>query len=424
VKKLLVLLPLLVGGATAIAQTNFRPGYVVPLSGDTLRGEVDSRGAQRNARLARFRASKDAAITEYLPQQLKGYGFTNDRVYQSAVVILSDSIKRNSLIDVEVKPLPRPSYLEVMVLGPATLLYLRDDNSNDHFYLLLQDGVLQELIQTTQQVVENGVTYQRKSDDFRRTLASAMQQCPAVQPTINHVRFGMNELTRVVQNYNECVGGTSLAPADASRKSHVRLGVIAGAETSRLVINNPVTGAELLLKGKASPVVGLALNINLAGLNKVFSARLEALYESQSYSKSNVSYRDAYGYTIDRQYHVELASLRVPLLVRYTYPEGTVRPFVQLGYGFNYMFRNTNETRYRYSNPSASEDFTRWSDIATTRKLEQGIITGVGLATTRPDKRNLAVELRFERSDGFSEDVAVGSRVNRGYILLSYDLTK
>jgi hypothetical protein len=408
VKRLLVLLPLFVGGTTAIAQTNFRPGYVLPLSGDTLRGEVDSRGAQRNARLARFRSAPGAAITEYKPQQLRGYGFTGDRVYQTEVVLLADSTQHQTLLDPTASAVKRTSFLEIIEQGAASLLYLRDDNSNDHYYLRMLGQPVQELIQTTRQVVENGVTYQRKSDEFRRTLAAATQQCLPLQASINGLRYSQTDLARLIRRYNECIGGPSVSVASATRKNHVQLGVMVGGERSQLTLRDYNITAKAT--SSVGPVVGLAASLRLAGVSPTISARVEALYEKQSYATEA---KTSTG--IVRTYRVKLESIRLPLTIRYTYPRGAIRPFLYAGFEFNFFLDNTNEIKGTYG-------WFPW--IEKPRSLEQGIVGGLGLTTARANGHDIAVDLRYERSDGFSDVSELGSRLNRFYLLLSYNLTK
>lgn len=415
--KKLLFLPLLLAAASVVAQTNFRPGYVLPLTGDTLRGEVDSRGAQRNARLARFRPAPGAAVTEYSPRQLRGYGLTGDRQYQTETVVLTDSLQRQTLLNVTADTLHGPSFLEVLVQGSASLLYLRDERNNDHYYLKMQGQPAQELVQTTRKVEEAGGTYQRKSDEFRRTLAGAMQACMAVQPAITTVRYDQNGLLQIVRRYNECVGGTSVTPAGAPRKTHVQLSVVAGAERSELEItqNPPLRPESTTMQGGTQPVLGLALGIHLAGVNKNLSVQLQALYEKQRY-ESEVR--------VGNQYRVALTSIRFPFLVRYTYPKGSVRPFAQVGYSFAYLSQADNEVRRAFLNTAGGYEYTVWLPIVVPRKLEQGVVGSLGLTTARENKRNLAIEARYERSDGFSESLGIGSRINRLYVLLSYDLTK
>ncbi|MDF7813468.1 hypothetical protein [Hymenobacter sp. YC55] len=405
----------------ALAQTNFRPGYVLPLSGDTLRGEVDSRGAQRNARLARFRASEGAPITEYQPRQLRGYGFNGDRVYQTETVLLADSVGRPSLLDAPADTIKRPSFLEVIVRGSASLLYLRDQADKDHYYLLTADAPVQELLQSTRRVVENGVTYQRKSDEFRYVLAAATKQCLVLQPSINSIRYGLNELASFVRRYNDCVGAPSATPASKSHQNRVQLGFVVGGETSQLVLNENYPGKTITFRGNSAiqPVLGVAFNLRLIGFNRTLSARVETLYESQRYEPK---YRNATGF--GREYRAKLTGIRVPVLVCYTYPRGRIQPFLQVGYSFNHLLKADNEARNVYPPTTGTIPPAPWTPVVESRRFEQGLVGGVGLTTARPDKRNVAASVRYERSDGFSDILGFGSRVNRLYVLLSYDLTR
>ncbi len=329
-KKLLLGFGWLLAADAVHAQTNFQPGYILPLAGDTLRGEVDLRGAQRNARLCRFRTSEKTPVIEYQPQQLRGYGFEGDRLYQTEIVALGDSVLRETLLATVADTLPRVSFLEVVVQGPATLLYLRDERSNDHYYLRMQGNPVQELIQTTRLVVEDRVTYKRKSNDFRHVLAAATQSCLALQPAIATVRYDANGLIRIVRRYNDCVGAATVAPASETRKNHVQLCLIIGGEKSQLVLNNDYIKATAQGTSAIQPVVGLGLTLRMAGVSKTISARFEALYEKQSYKPVTPSLNTATG--LRYEYQSALESIRLPLLVRYTYPRGVVRPFLYAGY--------------------------------------------------------------------------------------------
>lgn len=415
---------LLLGAASAQAQTNFRPGYVVTLAGDTLKGEVDSRGAQRNARLSRFRTSKAAPITEYRPQQLRGYGFTGDRVYQTETVLLSDSLSRNAIYKLKIDTLQRPSFLEALVLGPASLLFLRDEHNKDHYYLRMAGKPVQELIQNTHEVVENSVTYRGKTHEYRRTLAAATQQCPAIQSAITTVRFGQNGLADLVQRYNDCVGATSITPAAESRRSHVQLSLVVGAEKNRLTLYDPHPAQEIQATSSVRPTAGLGLTLHPPGITRAISARVEALYEKQTYSLATGVVNLA---GLMYEYRVDLESVRFPLLLRYTYPKGAVRPFGYAGYSFSYFLNNRNEVRNTnaYDGSDGTLSIYNWRPwLKSPRRLEQGLVGGVGLTTARTTGRNVALELRYESSDGFSNVGGQSSRLNRVYLLLSYDLTK
>ncbi|OWP63859.1 hypothetical protein CDA63_06510 [Hymenobacter amundsenii] len=423
--KKLPLLLLLITATVASAQTNFRPGYVVTLDGDTLHGEVDSRGSQRNARLARYRPSDAASITDYQPQQLRGYGLVGDRVYQVDSVSVAVPPVPTAPYGAAPDTVQQPVFLEVLVRGALSLLYLRDELSNDHFYLSAAGKSVQELLPPpVRKIADDEVAYRNSANAFRRTMAAATQQCLALQSTVAAARYNQRSLSELVTTYNQCVGAASVSPSAAAYKTRVRIGLIGGAEVSRLVLNGQKSTYGFVSKGwsdKVSPVIGVALTVGLTRVNRTISARLEGFYESQSYLlRSQIAGSNTYN-----EFRVKLTSIRVPLLMRYTFPRGEIRPFAQAGFSFSYLLNNDNEERQVRipANPNGYPA-SAWVPIVKPRTLEQGLIGSVGLATAWDNRRNARVELRYERSNGFSNAVGFGSRVNRFYLLLGYDLTK
>jgi hypothetical protein len=389
----------------------------VLLTGDTLRGEVDLRSAQRNARFSRFRSATSATVTEYRPQQLKGYGYNNDQIYQTETVVLNDSSVVTSLIESRRDSMRRPVFLEVIVRGPATLLFLRDRQSNVHYYLKMQAGKVQELVQTNQQVRVNGVAYEQKSLEYQRTLSAAMQSCLTVQPAISHLRYALNDIAEIVRRYNECTGTTSIVPANVKRSNKVELELIVGGQTSQLL----VYGDNIIKQphqAAIKPVIGIALDFHIAQVDPKLSVRLEALYENQSFKY------DFMRFALNNRGTVELSSMRLPLLVRYTFPRGTIRPFMQAGGSVSYIMKANTDFKVQYPGSTPPVYTIPAPLIKDPRKIELGVIGGIGLTTARNNARNLGIEFRYERSNGFSDYINIGTRLNRYYLLLSYDLTR
>lgn len=403
------------------AQTNFQPGYVVTLSGDTLRGEVDARRAERSARIARFRASETAAAEEYKPLQIKGYGFVNGRVYQTETVMLLDSLPSVRSYE-EVVLSRRPSFLEVIVQGAGNLLYLRDERGKDHYYVRVQNKPTEELIQSFQTQALKSGTYRRPTNEFRKTLAVATQQCLAVQPAISNLKYDQQSLIKLLSSYNQCVGSKSEIHASKDRKNHLMLGAVIGGEGSQLIITDNSRGFNSTAKGSSSikPVVGLACHLRLTGVNRTLTGRVELLYESQQYNAETLTPLPAM-YAL---YRVKLTSITLPLLVRYTYPRGHIRPFAQAGISASYLLDSQNEYRFVQRPKTDPYPENDWMQLTTTRKIEKGIVGGLGISSILSNQHTIAVEARYVRSDGFSEHIAVGGQANRLYLLLSYDLSK
>ncbi|MFC7667878.1 hypothetical protein ACFQT0_11120 [Hymenobacter humi] len=207
----------------AQAQTNFRPGYVLPLAGDTLHGEVDSREGRLNAQRARFRTSAEAPVTTYSPAELKGYGLTaENRHYRSLPVAVGGAASK-------------PYFLEILVDGPASLFFMRDSEQREMYYVASAKLPLAPLEHGMQQEVKNGQTYMREQKTYRNMLAAALAGCPVVQGQLPRLPFQENALRKIVSLYNsDCAGYQPLRPQPGATTTHVTWGLMAGAVQHRL----------------------------------------------------------------------------------------------------------------------------------------------------------------------------------------------
>lgn len=173
----------------AQAQTNFRQGYVLPLAGDTLRGEVDSRDGRASAQRCRFRATAQSVVVTYLPAELRGYGLTVDNQHYRALTVAAA---------------PQPYFLEVLVDGPAALYFLRDAQQREFYYVVSPQLPLAPLEHAFVRMVRDGRTYSEEQAPYRNTLVVALAGCPAAQAQLPRLPFQESALRRVVAAYNHC----------------------------------------------------------------------------------------------------------------------------------------------------------------------------------------------------------------------------
>lgn len=396
------------------AQADFRPGYIIALKGDTLRGSVDYGSGNRSAYECRFRPDNAAAIEKFLPSQLQGYGFPHDRFYQSRRVPA-----QNPAADTTSERL----FLEVLVQGPASLYYLSDINSGNRYYFRSGSGPVMPLVQLSETVTMNGSKYTRKTPLFRTALADAFQACPAVNSKVSDLPFASSSLIRIFQQYNACVGGSQVVSemADPKRRSYFLLEAVAGAQASSLRFDGEISMKDAPISGGTRPVVGLALQQYLPVWSNRFGVRIEVLYQPQQYSQE-FSAPSAYAYAAYQEVRVKFDQLRVPVLFRYMPLNGRFRPFIEAGVSVAFALYSSNEYRYR-AQPAST--YSPWRPILENpRGSEESILAGLGASTLLPNKRHLTAELRAERTNGFSEAVGVSTTINRAYLLLSYDLTK
>jgi hypothetical protein len=114
---------------TLYAVSDFRPGYVIVNSGDTLHGLIDQKGKRSRPHRCIFKENPQAPEQVFLPKDALAYHFTDGKYYTSRIIT----------IDGENIPL----FLEHLFNGIVDVFYFRGlagDNylieSNDTIYQL------------------------------------------------------------------------------------------------------------------------------------------------------------------------------------------------------------------------------------------------------------------------------------------------
>lgn len=404
------------------AQADFRPGYVVPLTGDTLRGEVAYSGAQRSARLCRFRPSATAPTTSYNAGQLRGYGFPGSKVYETRTLSFPDSSGY-------ALPL-RPTFLEVLTAGPVTLYYLLNTRGQEQFYVATSAAKpVQELIHTSEVAAASINNYYRENNRFRGTLAEVFAACPSVQQAVANLPFKFSALVAIVQRYNRCVQPTAAsapaaeAAAVARRRGKLAAGVLLGGQVSQQVLkddDSPVTGT---IAGSIAPAAGLGLQLSLPALNERLALRLEALYERQKYD-GVIANNTFYSYK-DAQVNINASYLRVPLLLRYVFPTRRLQPFLQAGLAYNRLLSYQQEYQYRFALSNGGMGYTQAQPLTlTVHNNELSFIGALGAQLPNVGHRTLGLEARAERGSGMFATATNNNYVLHYYLLLSYSLSK
>jgi hypothetical protein len=406
----------------SLAQADFRPGYIVSLTGDTLRGELTYSGAQRSALVCRFRPAPTAPATSYNAGQLRGYGFPGNKVYEARALSRPDSSGY-------VLP-PRPVFLEVLTAGPVTLYYYQNLKAQEQFYVATSaSGPVQELVHTSEVVSASVNNYYRENNRFRGTLAEVFAACPSVQQSVASLPFKLSALVAIVQRYNRCVQpATTSAPvaeaaAVARRRGRLTAGLLLGGQLSQQVLqddDSPVAGT---ITGSIAPAGGLGLQLSLPALNDRLALRLEALYEWQKYD-GIIGNNTFYTYN-DAQVRVGASYLRVPLLLRYIFPTRRVQPFLQAGLAYNRLLSHEQEYQFRFALSNGSMGYAPPQPLTlTVRNDELSFIGALGAQLPNVGHRTLALEARAERGSGMFATATSNNYVMHYYLLLGYSLSK
>lgn len=98
------------------AQTDYRPGYIILNSGDTIHGQIDYRGDLLMGNRCRFK-SADNTVQEYSPTDIMAYRFIDSKYFVSKEV---DS---------------KTVFLEYLINGKVNIYYLRDAQDGDSYFI-------------------------------------------------------------------------------------------------------------------------------------------------------------------------------------------------------------------------------------------------------------------------------------------------
>src|SRR5688572_15155989 len=166
------------------AQKDFRRGYLVNLQGDTLKGELNYKGDIKSALECQFRATATAKEEVFKPQELLGYGFTGGKFYESKKAkIVKRFLDRNEKVaEAPVTGNDSVNFMEVMVKGYGTLYFMKDADSQPHFFLQKGKNAVQELVYVLGVVTDpaTGIKRPYQSKLYVGTLKVAFADCALI----------------------------------------------------------------------------------------------------------------------------------------------------------------------------------------------------------------------------------------------------
>ena len=163
--KRLLLIGLLFSTGLLNAQRDFRPGYIIKNSGDTVYGEIDYRGDLLMCRVCRFKAGK-RNIVEYWPDEINSFRFIDSKYY------ISKRINGTAV------------FLECLIKGKVSIYYLRDSIGDDYYYMDKEQMQLVEIPYKEKVRYEDVGLVMYKSKKHIGLLNVYMQDAPHFQSQI------------------------------------------------------------------------------------------------------------------------------------------------------------------------------------------------------------------------------------------------
>lgn len=310
------------------AQSDFRPGHIVTLQDDTIKGFINYRRDAANAKNCIFKKDPDQEKVTYTPDQIKSYRFDDGNYY----------ITSNSL-DFEFK---NQVFVEYVIKGSSASIFYYKDEAKDH-YLILKDTVLLELM---------------RPQLYKRQLKFLMQDQPDLSTKIDRMACSTKDLIALVKEYEQLSSSSQgnlqfekKTPKDVTTK----VGVFFSGGLSQLspppydMYKSDYDETKSLdFAPSFTYGIGATVNfhLNFIGENKYILELAPALnfVKYSSYTERPL-YPLLYSYNMNIRY----TTLRVPVMFKYSFyrSNSSVLPFFKFGSGIAIYLNQKGVYEYR-----------------------------------------------------------------------------
>ena len=397
----------------AFGQQNYQPAKVITLAGDTLTGLVDYRGWDKNPRLITFKTNPQASAQIFHPLDIKGFQVNSER-YSSGQVSVEISPQGLDKLTTSPNPIYRTdtTFLKALVTGSQNLYrYKTSDDGREYFYTG-GSGSFDLLIYKRYKRAGDGSVVVESNNQYQNQLGLYLSACPDIKKRLSTINYAASSLQKLFATYYTC---TNQPVAITKKKVVYQAGVLIGAARTTLRFN-PAPSVSIFDGSKYGPTGGLFFYVPLPGSLSHWYINNELTYNSSFKGSSTINvFSSADNYTIN-SISLSLAYLKLNTLLRFTRPIGAGAIFINAGISNGYAIQVKNEQTIFHK--FYSSQTTDTSELfPSLRRYEQGVLAGVGASI-----KKLSAEVRYERSNGFLDQLNLSSSFERYSLLVGYRL--
>ncbi|MFD2514030.1 porin family protein [Pontibacter locisalis] len=340
------------------AQSNTTPAYLVTAKSDTLQGVLLKEKSMSES--INFKQNGSEHFQRYSAKDVLTYSTSDSIFYESKKVTAG---KADKIV-----------FLRVVVDGPVKLYSGNGIEEGVEFYLQKPNSPVIQLYQPY----------------YKGTVASFASDCETLQASSKNLpRYTASSLADFVRKYSACKYDDQESRVYLN---HSKIGVLFGIRAAvlsssfRFDSNLPETSDDFERGNKLSG--GIFLNIHMA--DKKWSVQPEVSYAQHSF-ESVYKYQHPFAVDYTNTFTYNITQLQVPLLLKYTFGENRIRPFVNAGPNINFLISNDIK---RITTYETGQVLTKSYGDANR---SVGYLGGAGIQYTLSGRRTLLLELRFSR---------------------------
>jgi hypothetical protein len=282
--------------AAAESQSDFRPGYVIRNSGDTLFGEIDYRGDLLMSSVCRYRQGKKDTVQLFSPADIQSFRFINGKYFVSKYLKSETGDKK--------------VFLEFLVKGKLDVYYYRDDEK-DHYLIENDDLGITELPYTEGiKYSQTGVGYFYQSTQHFGIINTYLKNDPRFRSEVSKIKKPEHRnLIDLAEDYHK-------------RTCKDETCIVYAKKVPWVKINMEIAGG--VLRGSYNPNADPGNSFHGGCLIHIWSPRTnEKIYIRSGLLYSTLIYEDK-----------ETRSFKIPIHIEYRYPKGIIRPAASYGINF------------------------------------------------------------------------------------------
>lgn len=358
--------------SSCFAQTNYRAGYIVTNSNDTVFGQIDYRTDEMNALKCKFKAQSDNSVTDYHPGDISGYRFIPDGKYYVSHEVTVDDITETV-------------FLEYLVKGMVNLYYC--NIKGQKYYFFEKDGELTQFSKKSDIIEDMRVVSDNK---YKNMLRYYFKDYPSIMDNAGDMYFNQRSFVNLAKQYHDetCTTGEACLiyvnkKPDESLNSF-RFSAYAGIQQNAYT----VTKDYLLTKGfeleTTSPVIGGKLNVYYPRWSRSLSLQLDISLSRLNYTKKAV-YENTMvtvGYDFKTMIMAGKLGMEYKLLMK------RFEPRLGAGFVYNHLFSEKGTYTYSDSDRLIEHQY---------RKKFAGYFVNVGLGYVLGNGHRVFIQGSIER---------------------------
>jgi len=304
--------------------------------------------------------SNGDSIIRYTPHQVSEYGFEDGRIFIAKRVQLPDSLQT--------------VFLERLIDGPLSLYYYEGENYKT-FFISKDSTYFKEL----------SFYNSKENADFRKQLSGLISDCKQLEDASKLVKYNRTAIKEFFKRLNDC---------DSESFPTLRYGFTNGLQLLRLNLASDFNNDKLTLMDyqfRAGYTAGFFADIPI--FPSAFS-----VYTGINLSKHGFSYFEYIdGYDVD--FVLNIISIEIPLMLKYTLPIVDYRPYLTAGISTNYHIKNKGEI-FETKNTGNVINLGTGYKVSVIDNFQYGIITETGLEKKLDYRHYLSLGVRYSLISG------------------------